>query len=101
MSPLHEPITVVICTRNRPQTIIGAIDAIRTGSHQAFTLVVVDQSTNTVTQSLVKRLQGDDRIQYIHTSSIGVSAARNIALQHCTDDIVAFTDDDCQPEADW
>lgn len=40
------------------------------------------------------------KLKYIK-SDVGAVKARNLAIKHAKGKIIAFTDDDCQPDADW
>jgi glycosyltransferase involved in cell wall biosynthesis len=63
--------------------------------------VVVDQSAGRATHDALEPLLTDPRIRYFATSSRGVSNARNEGIGLTTAPIIAFTDDDCRPAADW
>lgn len=41
------------------------------------------------------------KLKYIFKRDIGAVKARNIGLKRAIGKIIAFTDDDCQPDADW
>lgn len=40
-------------------------------------------------------------VVYINDTSAGAVRARNIGIAHATGRIIAFTDDDCRPDAEW
>jgi len=59
-------------------------------------VIVIDQSTNGETREAAQAIaKGDARVSIIKSEEVGVSAARNLAVQLTTSDIVAFADDDC------
>jgi GT2 family glycosyltransferase len=65
-------------------------------------ILVIDQSTNDETQRTVKAVaMGDPRVAIIQSDSVGVSRARNLAVELATTDVVAFADDDCVVEPGW
>jgi glycosyltransferase involved in cell wall biosynthesis len=65
-------------------------------------VMVIDQSSGGETRKVAAAIaRGDSRVAIIQTESVGVSAARNLAVQLATSDIVAFADDDCIVEPDW
>lgn len=41
------------------------------------------------------------KLKYIFKRDIGAVKARNLGLKRARGKIIAFTDDDCQPDADW
>lgn len=94
-------ISVVICTRNREEQVQAAIESVLANQHSNFELIVVDQSTNDVTQNAIQPFIQDPRFTYIRSNTIGQGVSRNIGLKCARADIVAFTDDDCTVSTDW
>jgi GT2 family glycosyltransferase len=41
------------------------------------------------------------KLTYLFRPDIGAAKARNIGIDYASGKFVAFTDDDCQPDADW
>ncbi|MGQ9612230.1 glycosyltransferase family 2 protein [Chloroflexus sp.] len=93
--------SAVICTRNRGERILAAVESILANDHPAFELIVIDQSTDEVTGNALQRFHHDRRLRYITTPTKGLGLARNIALQLARAPLVAFTDDDCRVPPDW
>ncbi|WP_322817064.1 glycosyltransferase family A protein [Chloroflexus sp.] len=93
--------SAVICTRNRGERILAAVESILANDHPAFELIVVDQSTDEVTGNSLRRFYHDRRLRYITTPTKGLGLARNIGLQLARAPLVAFTDDDCRVPSDW
>lgn len=95
-------VTVCIATCNRGESIVRTLQSIVNSYYQDFDVIVVDQSVSDETVRSVKRaLPDDSRLTYIRSQSIGVSVARNIAIQHAKGPLVVFTDDDCEVSSDW
>jgi GT2 family glycosyltransferase len=95
-------VDIIIPTRGRGKLIEATLAAIRTGHYRDFTLWIVDQSDDDVTESIVARHRGDDaRVRYVHTAPRGSSAARNLGVAQGNAAYVIFTDDDCVPEETW
>ncbi|TSE23828.1 glycosyltransferase [Tepidimonas aquatica] len=92
-------VSLVICTYNRaaslPRT-LQALDYLRYPARE--TLVVVGPCTDN-TLDVLKPWQG--RVRILHCPEANLSMARNIGIDHAAGDIVAFTDDDGLPEANW
>ncbi len=95
-------VSVVICTRDRPQSLRAALDSVLAQVHPSFEVVVVDQSASHKTAELVLGARArHPSVVYLPTPSRGLSRARNAGVAVSLGSIVAFTDDDCTPPADW
>ena len=93
-------VSVLICTRNRPEKVHRAVASVLANSFRDFELIVVDQSTDDETRERLTAI-GDPRLSYYGTNTVGVSLSRNLAIRAARSDIVAFTDDDCVCDRDW
>jgi glycosyltransferase involved in cell wall biosynthesis len=99
---LPSPISVLICTRNRPDDLVHALPGVFAQSYEDYEIVLVDQSTNDESERRVlSAYGGDPRLRYIRTPTVGLSIARNIALSEARNEICAFTDDDCDVPSCW
>lgn len=95
------PISVVLCTRERPDDLAGALASIVALDHPEFEVVVVDNApTSDATERVVEAL-GDPRVRRILEPVAGLSSARNAGLQAARHEIVAFTDDDVVVDRNW
>ena len=75
---MEQPISVVICTRNRGDKIGAAVRSVLANEHPSFDLTIIDQSTNDDTRLAVERIAGDDaRVHYVHVDEPGLSRAYN------------------------
>jgi GT2 family glycosyltransferase len=95
-------ITVAVATAGRPEALRRCLDALVRGTVQPAEILVVDQSADDRTRSLL----GDLGAQAAHVSHItqellGLSASRNGAFAAARTNVVAVTDDDCVPADDW
>ena len=98
--PMH--ISAVICTRNRPDLIGNAVQSVLDNTYPDFDLLVVDQSDDDRTGTVVRELAArDSRLRYLHTPKPGLSRAYNIGIRETNGEVLAFTDDDCVAPADW
>ena len=94
--------TVIVCTRDRPQRVTATIRSIVAGSWQDFELLILDQSEGQDTSDTVMAAAGgDQRIHYHRVSTGGKTCALNRGLQLAQSSLLAFTDDDCLPSPDW
>lgn len=96
-------VTVAISTMERPAALARCIDALLDGDTFPAELVIVDQSTDDATERAIGQLASSSAMQivYVRQRRRGLAASRNAAIAASTRPIVAFTDDDCVPDADW
>ncbi len=96
-----QPITVAICTRNRPDDLRRCLKALEQLPDDGQEILVVDNAPpDDQTWQVVQTCQTLN-VRYVREDKPGLNNARNRALIEATHDIVAFNDDDAQPEADW
>ena len=97
----HEPLTVVIPTRGRAASLERCLRAVLAGDHAHVSVLVIDNDpVDDSAFGAVDRL-ADDRVRYVHEVRRGASVARNRGLHEATTDIVAFVDDDTEPDRHW
>lgn len=97
-------VSVVVPTFNRASCLRGCLAALRAQSvpPDAFEVVVVDDGSVDETAEICGRLAGEwPGLRYVAQPNRGPAAARNHGIAVATGDLVAFTDDDCVPPADW
>lgn len=98
LQPDAPRVTVVICSRDRPERLRSALVAIartlRSGDHA----VVVDSGSRTPETQAVARDAGFDCVR---VELPGLSRARNAGVRRAQTEVVAFTDDDCAPDPTW
>ena len=95
------PISVLVCTRNRGDSLIPTLKTILANDSTPFELIVVDQSTDDKTENTVDDFLGDPRLRYLHSDSAGLGRAHNIGLGMARGEVVLITDDDCEVPTDW
>jgi GT2 family glycosyltransferase len=96
-------VSVVVCTRDRPESVIFALHGLTELRYPSFEIVVVDNApTSDATQEAVRAEFGRDaRVRYVREPRPGLSCARNRGVGEARADIVAFTDDDVKPDPWW
>lgn len=92
-------ISVVIATRDRPGALATCLEALARSFPDGAETIVVSDGTRRPSglDSLAEHL----RLRVFHTGHAGPAAARNLGLAEAHGEVVAFTDDDCVPHADW
>lgn len=93
-------LSVLLCTRNRPEKARRALDSILGNSFEDFELIVVDQSTDKKTGRAIDGFE-DARIRYIRSPTVGLAKSRNLAIRASRSETVVFTDDDCICDENW
>jgi O-antigen biosynthesis protein len=90
-------ISVVICTRDRPDRLEACLRHIERQEYPRFEVVVVD---NAPASNAVRVLVGA-RYRYVPEPRVGLSWARNAGIAASAGDIIAFLDDDEEPDRHW
>jgi len=95
-------ITVAIATRDRPDMVDRCLQNLLLQCVLPGEIVVVDQSEDRRTAKVVERfIAGPIPIVYEHQSARGLGTSQNRAMTLASGEIVAITDDDCVPDANW
>jgi GT2 family glycosyltransferase len=95
---------VVIGTRNRTQLLARCLSALEAQTYRPAEIVVVNDASTDGTHAFLDHhsRRSAARLRAIHLpGQMGPAAARNRGIASCTSPLVAFTDDDCEPEPDW
>lgn len=95
--------TVIIPSFNRPAQLASALRGL---ARQApvpggFEVVVVDDGSDPPLDEQTLRDASGCDCRVLRTPNGGPAAARNLASRHARGRILAFTDDDCDPEPAW
>jgi len=97
---MHDPnfVTVVIPTKNRPDDLKKAVQSILALTTLPYELLIVDQSLNDSSKTMVHELtkdRGDLIITYIHDATInGLVAAKDFGSKIAKGSIICFLEDD-------
>jgi len=98
-------VSVVISTYNRCARLRHALESLLSQESDgvAWEAVVVDNNSTDDTRGVVESF-GDrfgGRLRYVFEPRQGLSFGRNAGIGRAVAPLVAFTDDDVQPAADW
>ncbi len=91
-------ISVVICTRNRPENLAGCLQALRQQQCPPGEIIVVD---NAPADDRTKELAAAWGVRYVREERPGLDFARNCGFRSATQGVVAYVDDDARPASDW
>lgn len=96
------PITVVICTRDRPRPLERTLASLRALEYPDFRVLVVDNApTDDATAKVVDAARDALDIDYLVIGEPGLSRARNAAIAARPGEILAWTDDDVTVDPVW
>ena len=104
--PHTDSVSVLICTYNRAALLeqtLTALDGAAKPDGCEIEVVVVDNNSSDDTASVVQRAaaSGSFPVRYVREGRQGKSFALNTGLAVAQGDIIALTDDDVLPQADW
>ncbi len=86
-------VSVIIPTYNRAQKVVRAISSVLCQTFNDYEIIVIDDGSTDSTKTAMA--QFDECITYIvHSSNLGVSAARNTGIRRSSAPFIAFLDSD-------
>eukprot|EP00903_Cladosiphon_okamuranus_P003864 g3862.t1 len=91
--------SVIICTRNGEKYIARCLEAVGRLAGPLHEIIVVSDGSTDDTEAIVSA-----RFPHVFLLRIppsGLSSARNHGAANATGDILAYTDDDCEPDEEW
>ena len=91
--------SIIVCTRNGIDRIASCLLAVANLTGGPYETIVVDDGSTDGTSKLVS--ENFPTVRLIPIPPSGLSAARNIGALEANGEILAFTDDDCEPDRDW
>ncbi|HYW50127.1 MAG TPA: glycosyltransferase, partial [Gemmatimonadaceae bacterium] len=120
VSPLPEleqhAVSVIVCTRDRTESLAACLDALLAVDHAPFEIIVVDNAPGTegtahLVQQRIAQLNAargggaaavtPPVLRYVRETRAGLDWARNRGLQEARHAIVAYTDDDVRVDSAW
>jgi O-antigen biosynthesis protein len=96
-------LSVVVCTRDRPEQIKKCLNRLALQQYPAYEVVVVDNAPTSDALRAVVDGQSSEGVEfrYCVEPRPGLSWARNTGIKAAKSDIIAFLDDDDEPDAHW
>jgi GT2 family glycosyltransferase len=91
--------SVIVCTRNGRDRIGACLKAIRKMDGGGFETIVVDDGSTDGSADFVEKNFPWTRL--VRLEPCGLSNARNIGAATAQGEVLAFTDDDCEPDREW
>ena len=91
--------SLVICTRNRPESLKRCLNSLTELTRQPMEILVVDNApTSNEAYHVVSSMTG---VRYILEPRPGLDIARNTGVFYSSGDIIAFIDDDVTVHTHW
>jgi glycosyltransferase involved in cell wall biosynthesis len=97
------PFVSVIVPAYNDHRLVLALDALRrqTYDRDCYEIVVCDNGSDSDIAADVERVAKDVSARTVYEPTPGSYSARNTALRDAVGEVLAFTDADCIPAADW
>ncbi len=95
------PISVVLCTYDRPGLLRSALDSLLRLDYPDYELVVVDNHPGHPATRAVLESYDDPRLRWFPEPAQGLARARNTGAAQARHHLVAFTDDDVTVDPQW
>jgi glycosyltransferase involved in cell wall biosynthesis len=95
--------SIVIGTRERPDSLAATLDSVLALEYQQFEVIVVDNAhtTDRTRDLLATRYSDVAAVRYVREPLPGLAVAHNRGLSEARGEIVAFTDDDVFVDRRW
>ncbi|MBK8017588.1 MAG: glycosyltransferase family 2 protein [Betaproteobacteria bacterium] len=97
-------ITIAICTHNRSQLLdrtLGRLGEIAVPRRRAWEVLVVDNRCTDDTDTVLERHTGRLPLRRARQDRLGLSNARNAAMDHARGSYILWTDDDVLVDGNW
>lgn len=95
--------SVVIATRDRPQRLASCLESLAAQDYprERFEVIVVDDGGDSSLHRIARRYRQRLELSILERQFGGRSAARNQGVARACGELVAFTDDDSEPDPGW
>jgi glycosyltransferase involved in cell wall biosynthesis len=98
-------VSVIVSTYNRMHDLSRALESLLDQQGNVrFEVLIVDNGSTDDTRRVVDAVRSSSHevsVTYLYEPRHGVSYGRNAGIEQAKAPIIAFTDDDCQPAANW
>src|SRR4051794_22031652 len=97
----RRPVSLIICSRNRPKLLVESVDLILQGDYIPAELIIVDQSDAPHAALAARPGERGCDIRYVWTRSVGLSHANNVGIAAASYSVLVFTHDDVLVTPEW
>ena len=88
--------SLIMATLGRKNEVDILLNSLVNQTYKYFELIIIDQNYDERVYEIYDKYKNCINIKYIRSNKKGLSYNRNIGLEKCSGDIVAFPDDDCE-----
>lgn len=92
-------VTVVVCTRNRPESLENCLSSLIRLDPPPDEILVVDNDPDTGRTRVIT--EKFSQVTWVPEPTAGLSLARNTGIRHAKGEIIAWTDDDTTAHPGW
>jgi len=96
-------ISIIVATRNRPRQIEMCLRALlaQTYPRDRFEVIVVDDGGDVPLAPTIAPFRAHVQLRLVEQTNAGPARARNTGAKHAVGPLLAFVDDDCEPNPGW
>jgi glycosyltransferase involved in cell wall biosynthesis len=96
-------VSVIVPTRNRPERLRRCLAALRQQTYpcSSYEIIVIDDGSDRPLDDVVRPGESPAPVTLMRQANAGPASARNSGADRASGVLLAFTDDDCEPDADW
>ena len=91
-------VSAIVCSHNGHGFLPACLEHLSRSLHTNVEVLVIDDGSNPGIDAIVDQFPG---MRYVRQEHTGLSVARNRGAQEASGEILAFTDDDCEPDQAW
>ena len=94
-------VSVILCTYNRKEQVLRAVDSVLKQTYANWQLIIVDDGSTDGSEKVLSALtKKDRRIVSLRQSNKGVAQARNVGLKNASGRYISFIDSDDEYKQD-
>lgn len=93
----YPPVSIVVAAYNAEKTIEKCIESLLNTDYPDKEVIIVDDGSTDNTKKIIEKYP----VRLTTQPNKGASAARNNGLKNAKNEIVAYTDSDCEVSKDW
>ena len=96
-------VSVIVPTRNRPERLRRCLAALQqqTCPRSSYEVIVIDDGSERPLDEIVRAAESPMPVTLLRQANAGPASARNTGAGRASGALLAFTDDDCEPDAGW